>query len=360
MTAPDTPSQPTRLLTFRSGGWVLLLTVVVCGALVGWWAWGILGPQSRRAVGDGKNLASYHYNLTPLLVDSALLVPSGLPQDGLPPLIEPQAFTPAEAEEFTAELRRAHLGKFLVGPDRVIGVVVNGAARAYPLKILNWHEIVNDTLGGEPILVTYSPLCDSVAVFSRRVGEETPTFGHSGLLFNSNLVLYDRQSDPNAISLWSQLEFRAIAGPAAGQGAELQLLPAVVVPWSAWQTRYPETTVLAPERERLKLYKQDYSHYFAAGKLHFPVQPLPDAAQRPLMTPMLALRVAGGAWHTFALGDIQSNATAGVWRTTIDGVDVQCTCTNTPLTVWPTWDASADVDAVQSFWFAWYATHPAP
>ena len=114
-------------------------------------------------------------------------------------------------------------GRFLVPGDLVIGLSLHGEARAYPLEILALHEVCNDTLGGEPILVTYQPLCDSAVVFERRVDGHTREFGVSGLLYNSNLLMYDRHPEqPQDESLWSQLQFRALAGPAAAQHATLR------------------------------------------------------------------------------------------------------------------------------------------
>ena len=124
-------------------------------------------------------------------------------------------------------INKAQRGKFLVPRDDVIGVVVNGQARAYPVRFMIWHEIVNDTLGGVPIAVTYNFLTDSVAVFERTIGDEVHTFGESGLVYRSNLVLYDRRPGQRGESLWSQMGERAIAGPASG--TPLVRIPAVQV-----------------------------------------------------------------------------------------------------------------------------------
>jgi hypothetical protein len=179
-------------------------------------------------------------------------------------------------------LNREHRGKFLVPHDRVIALEVGGEARAYPLGTMQWHEIVNDTLGGVPIAVTYSPLCDSALVFDRRVGGETLEFGVSGLLYNSNLLMYDRRPEaPGAHpstgeSLWSQFPGVALAGPAAKTGARLAVLPCAVMHWEDWLAAHPRTTVLArvPGRERLYA-REPYSTYFASEELKFPVHPPP-------------------------------------------------------------------------------------
>jgi hypothetical protein len=123
--------------------------------------------------------------------------------------------------------------------DPVIGVERDGDARAYPLKLLAWHEVVNDDLGG-PILVTYCPLCGSGIVAERRVDGEPTTFGVSGLLWRDNLVMYDTRTE----SLWSQLSATAIRGPKTG--TELTLQPSTFTSLGRWRAEHPDTTVLLP------------------------------------------------------------------------------------------------------------------
>lgn len=127
----------------------------------------------------------------------------------------------------------------LLSEDRVIGVVRDGRARAYPLKILNWHEAVNDEFDG-PLLVTYCPLCGSGITAERIVDGSETTFGVSGLLYRSNQVLYDEQTD----SYWAQLLAKAIRGSMAG--STLRLVPSELTTWEAWKQRHPETEVLLP------------------------------------------------------------------------------------------------------------------
>jgi hypothetical protein len=193
---------------------------------------------------------------------------------------------------------------------------------------------VNDTLAGNPIAVTYNGLCDSVAVFDRRVagdeGDEILAFGFSGLLMNSNLLLFDRRAEPERESLWSQLQARAISGPAARRGAQLRILPCAVVTWREWHARFPDSTVMLPDPQRKELYKRDpYTSYLGSDELRFDVSPLPDRAERPYKSPMVALQTPQG------------------WR------------------VWPVESAPSVLDlaaqeygVMYAFWFAWYAAHP--
>jgi hypothetical protein len=123
--------------------------------------------------------------------------------------------------------------------DRVIGVVRDGAARAYPLAVLNWHEVVNDDFGG-PLLVTYCPLCGTGVTAERRVDGQVTTFGVSGRLWRSDLVMYDSLTD----SLWSQILATAIRGDRTGD--RLSLVPSSLTTWGQWRTDHPDTEVLLP------------------------------------------------------------------------------------------------------------------
>jgi hypothetical protein len=345
------------MLGFRSGGWVLLLAALLCLGILGSWLVGLLSAERQPMIGDGRTVASYGFDLSTCLVPRDHIVASPLPKDGLPALTDPEIFTIPAMEEYARQLRRGHQGKFLVDPDRVIGVVAGGEARAYPLKILNWHEVVNDQLGGSPIAVTYSPLCDSAVVFDRRVGDGTLEFGVSGLLYNSNLLMYDRCPSVAAESLWSQLQFRAVAGPGAGRGQRLRIVPFVLVHWSDWRERHPDTTVLAPDRARLKLYKRTYSAYFASAKLLFPVEPLPKPG-RPLKTPILAVDVGAG-WQVYDLAELSARIVGGAtWHTTQDDVDLRFALRTDPPVAWPETADGGRVPAVPALWFAWHATRP--
>src|SRR6185369_7988742 len=133
----------------------------------------------------------------------------------------------------------------LSGSERVFGVSVKGEARAYPLRILDWHEMVNDVVGGEPVTLSYCTLCGSGVLYATRGADGSArTFGTSGLLYRSNKLMVDRQTR----TLWSNLTGEAVLGPlAAGPGgpARLALLPVVVTTWQEWRARHPATTVLA-------------------------------------------------------------------------------------------------------------------
>ncbi len=166
------------------------------------------------------------------------IVPGGPPPDGIPPIDRPKFVTAREADAW------------LTAREPVLAVEVNGDARAYPLQILTWHEIVNDTVGGRPLSVTYCPLCNSGIVFDRRLGDKTYDFGTSGMLYKSDLVMYDRQTH----SLWSQMDGRAIVGDLAG--TRLTMLPANTLAYGEWKRFNPNGKVLSRDTGHGRRYGQ--------------------------------------------------------------------------------------------------------
>lgn len=313
------------MLDFRSGGWVLLLAGALMLGIVGWRLAAIWPTVRHPAVGDGHNVYTYRFDLFNLTVPADQLVAGGLPRDGLPALVDPPVI---RADEIVPGVRLAGV-RALHDGEPVIGVVVNGEARCYPHWVMVWHEVANDTLGGRPILVTYSGLCDSSVVFDRAVGGRVRAFGVSGLLYNSNLLMYDRDPpEGESESLWSQLLFRAVAGPAAERGETLEILPAIVTSWLEWRLRHPGTTVLLPDPQRRRLYRRDaYMAYYGSPRLQYPVDPLPEGDRIPFKTPIVAKRTPEG-WR------VRLASHRGLRPAADDGPEVF------------------------ALWFAWYAMHP--
>ena len=164
---------------------------------------------------------------TPLL-DPGEITSGGPPPDGIPAIDEPAFLTVGEVD-------------FLADEESVVVLGLDGQTRAYPVQILTWHEIVNDVVAGRPVAVTYCPLCNSALAFERTVGDRVLSFGTSGRLYLSNLVMYDRQTE----SLWPQAEGRAVAGVLTG--TELERLPVALLPWGQVRDTFPEALVLSRE-----------------------------------------------------------------------------------------------------------------
>ena len=177
----------------------------------------------------------------------------GPPKDGIPSIDNPK-FVPVSESQFV--------------PDTtfVIGLDINGEKRAYPLFIMVWHEIVNDSVGGVPVAVTYCPLCFTNQVFERVIDGKEVEFGTSGKLYNSNLVMYDRLTD----SYWSQALGVAITGELTGY--ELKRIPFDVISWADWKTLHPDTLVLTTETGHIRSYGVDpYGDYYTDPRILFPV-----------------------------------------------------------------------------------------
>jgi hypothetical protein len=348
---PMDPSKP-RMLTWRSGGWVLLLSTLLVSVALVWQGRLLLRSGGAQPRGDGRNPATYGFDLSRTNVPRDMIVASGVPVDGIPALTGPATMTPEEVEALNA----AERGKYLVGGDRVVGVVIAGEARAYPLRVLAWHEVILDTLGRRPIAVTYNPLCDSVVVFDRRVGGEVLDFGVSGLLLDSNLLLFDRRPSPRDESLWSQLLGRAVAGPASAKETALRTFPASLARWDVWKSRHPGTTVVRPDPEARAKYKREpYGSYFGSDKLRFPVRARPPDLGLPLKTRVLVVEDSGNRW----IHPLEHVAVpAEVRRFEAGGLRVEIPEGEPPASVLIDASDGATARVTYAFWFAWYAHHP--
>ncbi len=228
----------------------------------------------------------------------------------------------------------------------VIGIAQGGEARAYPVPLLVWHELVNDTLGGEPILVSYCPLCGTGIVFDRRVAGKERRFGVSGLLYRSDLLMFDRESE----SLWSQISAEAVTGPLAGE--RLRLARSRMLPLADWIALHPETTVLSRETGHARDYdRSPYGDYARDEQLFFPVPR--DRRYHPKM-PTLGLRVPGGAARAYPA--VELVRAGGAVEERFAGRDVRVAW-NDPRQSFEV-RAPEPLEVVEGFWFAWAAFHP--
>lgn len=188
------------------------------------------------------------------------IVSGGPPRDGIPAIDRPRFISVQDADEWLRD------------DDVVFGLVHNGVVRAYPQQILVWHEIVNDTVAGAPLAVTYCPLTGSPVAFLRHVGTDPTRIGVSGSLVNSNLVMVDDETD----SLWPQILGTAVEGRAFGR--ELEQAPVVFTTWRRWKAAFPESEVLSRQtgvirpygRDPYGSYPNESGYYFREGVL-FPL-----------------------------------------------------------------------------------------
>ena len=282
-----------------------------------------------------QGLEKNGFNVDNALIPASEIYSGGPARDGIPAIDNPR-FIKARAASFLRET------------DRVLGITRNGVSKAYPVAILNWHEIVNDRIGNEPIVVTFCPLCGTGIAYLATTDNQVRDFGVSGLLYNSDMLLYDRQTQ----SLWSQIRRQAVTGPM--QGTKLQPVPVRHTQWADWKQRYPSTLVLSTETGSRRDYtKSPYQGYEKSADLYFPVRSRDDRyhpkesvlgveiAGHFKAYPFVAMAQPGAAVHDTVAGEAVTVKYDSQYRTAII-VDEQ----------------GNTLPGVIAFWFAWYAFHP--
>ncbi len=263
------------------------------------------------------------------------IVSGGPPKDSIPALLEPRFVSGAEAS-------------FLEAQDRVLGVSRGGEAKAYPIKILNWHEVVNDSLGGQPIVVTYCPLCGTGIAFDAEVQGRVHTFGVSGLLYQSDLLMYDHRTD----SLWSQVSMEAIAGPLTG--VKLTPLYLVHTTWDDWRREYPETVVLSTSTGYVRDYSRDpYDGYAQRRDLMFDITHF-DPTYHPKAW-VVGVEVEG-TYKAYAFTELEKSP--GTLTDEVNGRTVRIRFNPKARSARVSDEAGKPVPSIMAFWFAWYAFHP--
>ena len=224
------------------------------------------------------------------LIDEHRVFDGGPGKDGIPSIDNPKFESIAQADSW------------LDDNELVVGLKIGNDVRAYPHDILDWHEIVNDSVGDQVVSITYCPLTGTALCWSRKLKLGVTTFGVSGLIYNSNLIPYDRETDSN----WSQLVFKAVNGPI--QGEEVNMFPLVEMNWGAWKKMYPSSKVLSRETGFDRQYGiYPYGDYLQLDQLiYFPIIPLNQTL--PLKERMLGV-VEGEKCKVYRMDKFQSGLT---------------------------------------------------
>ena len=277
------------------------------------------------------------FDLSAASVPIDQIMRGGPPRDGIPSIDAP-VFTDVDEADF------------LRADDRVLGLNINGEAKAYPIKILNWHEIVNDVVGGTAVAITWCPLCGSGVVFASDIGGERRSFGVSGLLYQSDVLLYDRASE----SLFSQLEAEAISGPLLGQ--RLRALPVSYSSWSAWRARYPEGLVLTRATGYRRDYDRDpYAGYDKSRQLYFAV----NNAAPPQLHPKE--RVFGishaNTSKAYPVSELEKLGD-GEFRDSVGGAELRLNWNGGLGELQVQTAAGEALIPTTAFWFAWFTFNP--
>ena len=228
------------------------------------------------------------------------ILSGGPPKDGIPSIDRPRFAAIAEATRMLE----------LAGNEPVISLEIGGEARAYPLRILIWHEIVNDRIGDIPVAVTYCPLCNSSVVYDRRLDDRVLDFGTTGKLRNSDLVMYDRQTE----TWWQQFTGEALVGALLGKS--LKLIPSRLEAFSEFRRRTPEGRVLIPSNPEARQYGRNPYVGYDSSKTPFLFNgELPQGIEA--MARVVVARPDGGAITIVALEKLRASG-----RIEIDGLEM--------------------------------------
>lgn len=273
------------------------------------------------------------------------ILSGGPGKDGIPSIDNPK-FVSASA------------ATFLDDSDPGLGLTVQGESRFYPYRILVWHEIVNDTIAGEPVLVTYCPLCATGIVFGRSVDGKVQEFGVSGRLWQSNLLMYNRPSTALGAgaatteneSLWSQVLGEAVLGVSTGK--RLSIIRSDVVRWDNWKKAHADTTVLSEDTGAARDYGRDpYGNYYTSESVSFGAT-FTDTRLHPKAL-VHGIEIAGQykAYDDEALKTLTGTLTDTFADTEIvitrtDPGEIRFTANGKPLA------------SIPGFWFSWLAVHP--
>jgi len=269
------------------------------------------------------------------IVNPDKLVSGGPPKDGIPSIDKPKFISVKEAD------------KWIKDKELVMAIDYKGVERAYPLQILVWHEVVNDKIAGEPLAITYCPLCGSGVAYVRKINGREVEFGVSGKLYNSNLVMYDRKTN----SYWSQVSGQAIVGELSGK--KLKSIPIDTVPWRVWKKAHPDGKVLSRDTGFDRDYGKDpYGNYYEDSFILFPV----DKKDSRIHPKTIVCGVeADGKYKAYTEKDIMDK---GEIEDTLGGVKIKISRSKSGVVKVVNAVSGDEIVKKRVFWFAWYAFHP--
>lgn len=276
------------------------------------------------------------FDLSNATIPRSQILSGGPPRDGIPSLDNPR-FVDAEAVDFLRD------------NDRVVGLERDGEARAYPLRIVVWHEIVNDDFGGQALAITYCPLCGTCMVFDRKQAAKTLTFGVSGLLYQSDVLMYDRETE----SLWSQLKMEAVSGTLVG--TKLNWLPSSEMTWKAWRDLHPETKVLSIDTGHTRRYASDaYRSYKNSPNTVFPV---PRTRRELKPKEWVVALIVNDVPKAYSVTKLE--AMGGHVTDTVGGARIDVSYDRSKRWATATLEETGEaIPVVNVYWFAWQAFYP--
>ena len=290
---------------------------------------GLLATPPATAVDDLLN----GFDLGGALLPREEILAGGPSRDGIESVDEPEFVAVEEA-------------RWVAVRNPVLGVVVGEEAHVYPVHLIEPHQIVNDEVGGVTVVVTYDPLVAVPRAYRRDVDGRTLTFGVSGLVYNSNFLLYDRETE----SLWLQFTGEAIAGPAAGK--KLARVPIRQELLGTWLSRHPLSRVMSRSRpQRIDYRYSRYTRYVTQDKIIFPVK----ARDERFHAKELVLGVVVGGRPRAYLGSLVTNA-GGQVEDEFGGKKIEFSYSTDDGIF--SYEVADGVEVTEAYWFAWKAFHP--
>jgi hypothetical protein len=285
---------------------------------------------------DKESVFVMDFDVTCSSIPIAEIQQGGPPKDGIPAIDEPKYIKKESVD-------------YLSDDDLVIGIVIGSRSRAYPTRILDRHEIVNDSIGDNSLLITYCPLCGSGMAFSAEWGGERRTFGVSGLLYNNDVLLYDRKTE----SLWSQIKSEAVTG--VELGSKLVQEPIVMVPWKKWREDHPNTEVLSTETGHGYDYSVNaYDVYRKNNSIWFPVSAKSNAFQNKDW--VLGIEV-NGRYRAYAFSELMKSQ-GGTITDFFNGQKLSIEFDQASQTGIISDENGKLLPYTRLYWFAWYTFHP--
>lgn len=340
-------------LTFRSGGWVLVLLGIVILSIIAWAIAPAVLRLGNHGPGDGSTVGSYEFDLSNLRIPEETLVAVMQHRDMSPVLTNPAILLVKKL----AEVNFGSRNQFLVSGDLVVGVTLGGETRTYPLHMLNVHEVINDTLGGVPIVVYWNWPSGYIGVFERIVHGEEVSFGLSGLSGNGVMLMYPTNEEVGGEQLFSAMLGQSVTG----ESIQLKPITHEVTSWRDWFTLNPETTCVAPNNQFKKRYRKgDPRQYFLNDTIYFPVSEMPSDEVKP-KTHVIIVNTGNteGSSAVYTIQDLV-DAAGEDGELTLDVGGTPCTFTvgTAPLFAVARDALGNTIPTQRSLWFTWYANHP--
>lgn len=314
---------------------IIIVIILVLVAGIALYLSGMEKQESYPASETGNQGIKVTADGVKYIVDPDKIISGGPPKDGIPSIDKPKFVSVEEAD------------KWIQDNELVLAIIYKGVKRVYPLQIMVWHEIVNDNIAQDPLLITYCPLCGSGIAYERKINGEEVEFGTSGKLYNSNLVMYDRKTD----TYWTQIDGLAVVGELTGTRLTPVSIDTVV--WRDWKKSNPESLVLSQDTGFERAYGKDpYGSYYETSFLFFPVENRDDRVHPK--TVVFGIKV-DGIFKAYKEEDLKE---LKVIEDTVNGIKIKVERDGAGVVKIINTVTGEEIVKERDFWFAWYAFHP--